>query len=303
MRRVVLTFALLPLACLPTLAQKIETENTDRTQIVHLKTALDHLTVIELGEPVLQVASGSPSFKVEWRENKVFIQPTEPEAQTNLFIWTASQRLNYELEPAGVVKDMDFAVDQTPLHPNPTVSLSTQPQPVQPTISDLLLEAQPVRMQSMQHGSKPVEVWISDLYEKDGHLLVRYTVFNRGTETYSVNAPLVFQLDGVRSMQSLYGLTNSQLSEEQAVGAARMLRPDARGGSGRASDRNCFSRDGVEFRANCFVVSVPRRGQVTRSVQPADYCLPGSIRIHSSVPIRCRQILQNRSMSRCGSTS
>src|SRR5947207_7751365 len=32
MRRVVLTFALLPLACLPTLAQKIETENTDRTQ-------------------------------------------------------------------------------------------------------------------------------------------------------------------------------------------------------------------------------------------------------------------------------
>ena len=216
MRRAVLTFALLPVAFLPTLAQKIETENTDRTQIVHLKTALDHLTVIELGEPVLQVASGSPSFKVEWRENKVFIQPTEPEAQTNLFIWTASQRLSYELEPAGVVKDMDFAVDQTPLHPNPTVSLSAQPQPVQSTISDLLLEAQPVRMQPKQNGSKPVEVWISDLYEEEGHLLVRYTVFNRGTQTYSVNAPQVFQLDDVRSTQSLYGLTNSQLSDEQA---------------------------------------------------------------------------------------
>jgi len=87
---------------------------------------------------------------------------------------------------------------------------------VQPTISDLLLEAQPVRMQPKQNGSKPVEVWISDLYEKEGHLLVRYTVFNRGTDTYAVNAPLVFQLDGVRSTQSLYGLTNSQLSDEQA---------------------------------------------------------------------------------------
>jgi len=216
MRRAVLTFALLPVAFLSTLAQKIETKNTDRTQILHLKTALDHLTVIELSEPVLQVASGSPSFKVEWRENKVFIQPTEPEAQTNLFIWTDSKRLNYELEPAGPVKDMDFAVDQIPLHPNPTVSLSTQPQPTQPTISDLLLEAQPVRMQPKQKGSKPVDVWISDLYEKEGHLLVRYTVFNRGTQTYAVNAPLVFQLDGVRSAQSLYGLTNSQLSDEQA---------------------------------------------------------------------------------------
>src|SRR5260370_38284144 len=96
MRRAVLTFALLPLAFLPTLAQKIETENTDRTQIVHLKTALDHLTVIELGEPVLQVASASPSFRVEWRENKVFIPPTEPEAQTNQFLWTARQRAKYE---------------------------------------------------------------------------------------------------------------------------------------------------------------------------------------------------------------
>jgi hypothetical protein len=216
MKRAVLTFALISAAFLPTLAQKIETENTDRKQIIHLRTALDHLTVIELDEPVLQVASGSPSFKVEWRENKVFIQPTEADTRTNLFIWTAGQRLNYELEPAGAVTDMDFAVDQTPLHPNPTVSLSTQPQPVQPTISDLLLEAQPVRTQPKQNGSKPVEVWISDLYEKEGHLLVRYTVFNRGTETYSVNAPQVFQLDGVRAKQSLYSLTNSQLSDEQA---------------------------------------------------------------------------------------
>ena len=215
MKRAALTFVLATLS-IAALAQKIETETTDRKQIIHLKTALDHLSVIELGEPVLQVASGSPSFKVEWRENKVFIQPTESDARTNLFIWTATQRLNYELEPAGPVGDMDFAIDQVPTHPNAGVSSDAKPQATPPNTSDLLLEAQPVRLQSKQHASKPVEVWINDLYEKDGHLLVRYTVFNSGNDAYSVAPPKVFQLDGVRSAQSLYVLANSQLSDEQA---------------------------------------------------------------------------------------
>src|SRR5215472_14991163 len=99
----------------PLAGQKIERESSDRNQIIHLKTALNHLTVIELREPVTQVATGSQSFKVEWRENKVFVQPTESDASSNLFIWTESERLNYELEPASGVADMDFAVDQIPL--------------------------------------------------------------------------------------------------------------------------------------------------------------------------------------------
>ena len=52
MRRVVLMFAVLAAAVVPAVAQKIETETSDRTRIVHLKTALNHLTVIEVGEPV-----------------------------------------------------------------------------------------------------------------------------------------------------------------------------------------------------------------------------------------------------------
>ena len=215
MKRAVLTFALIAAISMIASSQKIETESTDRKQIIHLKTALDHLTVIELGEPVLQVASGSPSFKVEWRENKVFIQPTESDARTNLFIWTATQRLNYELEPVGSFGDMDFAIDQIPVRPNP-VSSNAKPEVAGTNISDLLLEAHPVRLQSKQRSSKPVEVRINDVYEKDGHLLVRYTVFNNGSNSYSINLPTVFQLDGVRASQSLYGLTNSQLNDEQA---------------------------------------------------------------------------------------
>ena len=147
MRRVVLMFAVLAAVLIPAVAQKIETETSDRTRIVHLKTALNHLTVIEVGEPVVQVAAGSPTFKVEWRENKVFVQPTEADAATNLFIWTANQRLNYELEPADSVTNMDFAVDQAPVHLEPVKpTAATTPAAVSPSITELLLAGKPVRL-------------------------------------------------------------------------------------------------------------------------------------------------------------
>src|SRR6266498_4640002 len=123
----ILTIFIIAAAATQLLAQMIEREPNDPSQIIHLRTALNHLTVIELREPVLQVAAGSQSFKVEWRENKVFVQPTESDASTNLFIWTANQRLNYELEPASAVTDMDFAVDQAPVHVEPIKPTSATP--------------------------------------------------------------------------------------------------------------------------------------------------------------------------------
>src|SRR5689334_18876942 len=153
------------LTAVPVAAQRVERESSDPNQIIHLRTALNHLTVIELREPVVQVATGSQSFKVEWRENKVFVQPTESAASTNLFIWTASERLNYELEPAGDVAAMDFAVDQMPL-PQPKPASVTPPP--QPSPTEILLAGKPVRLQSSRPTRKPVEITIRDLYEGDG---------------------------------------------------------------------------------------------------------------------------------------
>ena len=211
MRRL-LTILIIGTAATQLLAQKIDREPNDPRQIIHLKTALNHLTVIELREPVLQVAAGSQSFKVEWRENKVFVQPTEPDASTNLFVWTSSQRLNYELEPAGSVAMMDFAVDQElPPQPKPT---SVKPQEPSPT--EVLLSGQPVRLESAKPSTRSVEVRIRDLYEKDGRLLVRYAVRNNSAHAYEVTTPSVYVLPGVRYPQSLYGLVDSQLGDREA---------------------------------------------------------------------------------------
>jgi len=211
----ILIVAVVVTATIPLLGQKIERETNDGSQIVRLKTALNHLTVIELREPVIQVATGSQSFKVEWRENKVFLQPTEADASTNLFIWTASQRLNYELEPAGAVTSMDFAVDQMPVPVTPTKPASVVPS--QPSPSEVLLAGKPVRLESAKPTKKPVEVVIRDLYEGDGCVLVRYAVRNRGTHAYDVSTPKVFALTGARYPQSLYSLVDSQLGDQEAA--------------------------------------------------------------------------------------
>src|SRR5439155_19491453 len=92
--------------------QRVETQSANRGKVVRVETAMNHLTVIELSEPVMLAAAGSPSFKIERRENKVFIQPLEEGASTNLFVWTSSRRWNYELVTSAAIDTIHFAIHQ-----------------------------------------------------------------------------------------------------------------------------------------------------------------------------------------------
>src|SRR6266478_6915754 len=126
---------------LPAWGQKVEVQKPDRGQILHVQTALNHLTVLEMTEAVSTVAVGSHVFKVEWRENKVFIEPTETSVATNLFVWTASGRFNYELDPPGAVPQMDFAIDQPTADPPANVSANRAVTPSGPSPAEVLIEA------------------------------------------------------------------------------------------------------------------------------------------------------------------
>jgi Conjugal transfer protein len=125
--------------------QRIETLSPDSTRIVHIETALNHLTVIEVGEPVVMAAAGSKAFTVERKDDKVFVQPQEENATTNLFIWTAShRRYTYELETSPIVGQAEFALDYArPVSPNKPVVVTTQPRST--LIEELLLKGTPVR--------------------------------------------------------------------------------------------------------------------------------------------------------------
>src|SRR5947209_6302864 len=84
MNKIWLSFVAVTALAWPVWGQKVEVQKPDRGQILHVQTALNHLTVLEMTEAVSTVAVVSPWFKVDWRENKVFIQPTEPIVATNL---------------------------------------------------------------------------------------------------------------------------------------------------------------------------------------------------------------------------
>lgn len=194
--------------------QRIETQKADRMRITRLATTQNHLSVLEFNEPVKEVAVGSSNFKVEWRENKVFVQPLEPNATTNLFIWTASGRQSYELVPAGSVDQMDFAIDEDP--PTPRAKLADPPPLGPPTQSKvpaaMLMESTPVTLAGAFKKGVGVEVLLEDIYQKDGRVYLRYAIVNGGTTVYLPAAPDVFRLNSPHAPQSLIPLAHTQIA-------------------------------------------------------------------------------------------
>ena len=207
--------AMFVMASLAAYGQKIETQKADRMRITRLATTLNHLSVIEFNEPVKEVAVGSSNFKVEWRENKVFVQPLEADAATNLFIWTASGRQSYELVPAGSVDEMHFAIDEDPAETQPKrADLAPPPTPPeQPKVpAGMLMESTPVKVIGTAKNRQSVAVILEDIYQKDGRVYIRYAIENGGSRTYLPATPAVFALQSPRAAQSLVGLAHSQLA-------------------------------------------------------------------------------------------
>lgn len=216
MTRIVVTF----LAVIFTLpAQKIDTETPARDRVVRVQTTLNHLTVIEVAEPVTTVAVGSPlAFKVERRENKVFIQPLQEGAATNLFIWTAATRLNYELVPAiSDAGQMDFAID----YRQPQREAESKPVPPPKATAqfavpaDMLLHSAPVKLVGFPRSKQPqVDITIRDVYRAENQVFIRYAIENRSKSPYQPSTPHVVSLRSPQCDRSLTSLANSQLGDE-----------------------------------------------------------------------------------------
>jgi hypothetical protein len=212
----IICLAAAALSC-PAWGQKVEVEKPDRAQILHIHTALNHLTVLEMNDPVSTVAAGSPVFKVEWRENKVFIEPTEANVATNLFVWTASGRFNYELDPAGSVPQMDFAIDQPAVPPpaKPAAARDAVSREMRP--AEVLLESRHLRIDGSMPNKKGVTVLLNDLFEHKGQLFIRYTIRNDTKKAYTPGIPQAVALNAPRYRRSLYALRDTELSPKEAA--------------------------------------------------------------------------------------
>ena len=183
--------------------QTIETvsaTSSNANRIVHVETAADHLTVIEVGEPVDTVAVGSKAFTVERRDDKVFVQSQEEHAKTNLFIWTVShRRYIYELETSPSVADATFALDYPHVAPARKAPALVMRTPVKSVVEELLLNGTPVRLiglKTPQILSGRVGVQIHDIYKdrEKGEMLIRYSVQNGSKLTYQPGQPTIVLL-------------------------------------------------------------------------------------------------------------
>lgn len=198
-------------------AQKLDTQAPDLKKIVRVETATDHLTVIELGSPVMMVAVGNQgAFNIERRENRVFVKPVEEGATTNLFVWTTGGRFAYELVPAPSIEQMHFAIDQKPV---PVAAEVRRPNGDNPAHkpsglpAEMLTKASPILLTGDRETNGRVEIALRDLYREEDRLYVRYAVINHSGYEYLPTRPAAWHLGRVRSSQSLVPFDGYQLGD------------------------------------------------------------------------------------------
>ena len=136
------------------IATHIATEVIQPGKVTRVATALNHITIIELPEPVVSYSIGSDSIRVEYHDNRVLIKPTKPNVSTNLFVWTATSHSVYEILPAGDPTAMSYVLDRVfPVQPPP-------PEPSREEVekqtdimySSALANFRPIRSGKLPHG-------------------------------------------------------------------------------------------------------------------------------------------------------
>ena len=181
--------------------------------VVHVATALNHLTVLEFHEPVTMAAAGSSDFQIERESNKVFIKPIKSGAATDLFVWTATRRFAYELEIIEEVKDMNFAIDSAqPAPPPPKAVVDTDAdQFADVVLIRALLGAEEIKQRNPRKAKGQVSVRVEQVFRTRSTVYVHYTLENNSGLFYRMSAPQAYQLKIDDSPIALASLAHTQL--------------------------------------------------------------------------------------------
>src|SRR5215472_15642065 len=183
--------------------------------VVHVATALDHLTVLEFGEPVTMAAAGSTAFQIERHEDKVFIKPLKTGASTDLFVWTASRRFTYELEAPGEVRNMNFAVDSRIPAPKPIPDSSARLEEIADMMfTCALVGAERIDNGSIKDGKNRVTIRIEHVFQSRNTFYIHYSVRNLTQRPYRIVAPAVVEGLAARPSIALASLSHTQLDQD-----------------------------------------------------------------------------------------
>jgi hypothetical protein len=228
MKRTVSLILIYSLCVIAALSQQTGTPSPNA--VVHVATALNHLTVLEFHEPVAMAAAGSSDFQIEREANKVFVKPVKSGASTDLFVWTASRRFAYELEVTQEVKDMSFAIDTA----QPAAAPAPVSKPVLETDTDqfadvvltrALMGAEEIKQRNARKAKSQVSVRVKRVFRTKSTVYIHYTIENNSDLFYRVNTPQAYQLQTDDSPISLANLAHTQLDRAmlEAMGDTQEL--------------------------------------------------------------------------------
>ena len=212
MKRLASFIAVSSLCAVAALSQQTGTPGPNA--VVHVATALNHLTVLEFHEPVTMAAAGSSDFQIEREANKVFVKPIKSGAATDLFVWTASRRFAYELEITQEVKDMNFAIDTAQPAPAPapkSVVETDTDQFADVVLTRALMGAEEIKQTSARKAKGQVSVRVEQVFRTRSTVYIHYTIQNNSGLFYRVNPPEAYQLKADDPPISLTSLTHTQL--------------------------------------------------------------------------------------------
>ena len=199
-----------------------QTQTTGQGQIRHVETSMNHLTVLEFGEPVMTLAVGdADSFQIERHEDKVFIKPLQQGVSTNLFVWTASRELNYELDPSGSLSTMDVLIRTDPAPDPRTVAHSDEElleRKIHAIATQVLTQtlegAENIVSESTKVDRNRVQVALEQIYRAGDQFYIRYSITNLTQAPYRVTIPTAYFETPRKSALSLASLRNHQLNQK-----------------------------------------------------------------------------------------
>lgn len=198
--------------------QPIRTHIISSERVEQLATSLDHISVIQLPEPVVNAAIGSDLIHMEFRGNTVLIEPTQPGVRTDLFVWTAHSQMAYEILPAAEASGLSYAIRETypPPPPPPPGPTPEQAQTERDESSDpFLLSTRRIKAPHFHPYRLGVNLCVTDVAEDDYSYYVRMRVFNSTAHLYRVSTPKVFHLSPLFGAKMALTSVNEQLTQKK----------------------------------------------------------------------------------------
>ncbi len=208
-------------------AQTITHQRVNPNVVTPVATALNHISLIELPEPITRAAIGSEDFRIEWHGNTVALRPAKQGVPTNLFVWTEHTQSTYEILPPGDVKAAAFVIDQTESKSLETKSAEVEIKKVSEAeiqkatdllVAETLLNSTIVNNRSMKDGRDGITVKIVEVVRNHDGLYVRYTVANTGQHPYRVSDPTVSRFTPVAGGTVIAGWKGTQVPEHKVAG-------------------------------------------------------------------------------------